>query len=154
MGGIYHDGNYYAGANANDRAPKSIITNDTAYNSSKSYVAGDWFINGDVLYEVKTACQGITPPNATYYKVKTLHDLKSDLMLKRTRMTFQLSDYTKTRAFYTIPVTGTYLFATLVDFTTGGLLTSPFTISYVGGGLYVTVGTVEPVNVIVDFWYY
>ena len=70
MGEIYHDGDYYAGSNANDRASKSIITNDTAYNPSKSYVSGDWFIDGDVLYSVKVACQGITPPNATYYEAK------------------------------------------------------------------------------------
>lgn len=79
MGGIYHDGDYYAGSDTNDRASKSIITDDTAYNPSKSYVSGDWFIDDDVLYEVKIACQGITPPNATYYTVKTLHDLQSEI---------------------------------------------------------------------------
>lgn len=79
MGGIYHDGDYYAGSDTNDRASKSIITDDTAYNPSKNYVSGDWFIDGDVLYEVKIACQGVTPPNATYYEVKTVHDLQSEI---------------------------------------------------------------------------
>lgn len=76
------------------------------------------------------------------------------LMLKRTRVTFKLSDYTKTKTFYAIPITGQHLFATLADFSTGNLNTSPFTICYAGASLYIIVGAVEPATVIVDFWDY
>jgi len=76
------------------------------------------------------------------------------LMLKRTRVTFKLSDYTKTRTFYAIPITEKHLFATLADFSTGMLETSPFNISYAGASLYIVVGAVEPVSVTVDFWDY
>lgn len=94
MGGIYHDGDYYAGSDTNDRASKSIITNDTAYNPSKSYVSGDWFIDGDVLYEVKIACQGITPPNATYYDPITLHELKNRIDALKSDLNIKSLTYT------------------------------------------------------------
>ena len=59
--------------------PKKIITSNDAFDPTKTYTAGEWFIHQGVLYEVITACTGVTPPNATYYEVKTLHDLKSEI---------------------------------------------------------------------------
>lgn len=76
------------------------------------------------------------------------------LMLKRTRQEFKLSDYQKTRSYYAIPISEHYLFATLADFTTGGLNTSPFNITYNGLSLYIIVGANEPEIVKVDFWGY
>lgn len=57
--------------------PKKIITPNDAFNPAKTYTAGEWFIHQGVLYEVITACTGITPPNATYYNPITLHELKN-----------------------------------------------------------------------------
>lgn len=57
--------------------PKKIITSDDAFDPTKTYSAGEWFIHQGVLYEVITACTGITPPNATYYNPITLHELKN-----------------------------------------------------------------------------
>lgn len=71
-----------------ERAPKKIITSNDTFNPIKTYVAGEWLIHQGVLYEVITACTGVTPPNATYYKVKTLHDLKSDLEDVKTRVAY------------------------------------------------------------------
>lgn len=62
-----------------ERAPKKIITSNDAFDPTKTYTAGEWFIHQGVLYEVITSCTGITPPNATYYEVKTLHDLQSEI---------------------------------------------------------------------------
>ena len=56
--------------------PKTIVTSNDAFDPLKTYSAGEWLIHQGVLYEVLTACTGVTPPNATYYAVKTLHDLK------------------------------------------------------------------------------
>lgn len=58
-------------------APKKIITSDDAFDPTKTYAVGDWLIYQGVLYEVITACTGITPPNATYYNPITLHELKN-----------------------------------------------------------------------------
>lgn len=58
-------------------APKKIITSDDAFDPTKTYAIGDWLIYQGVLYEVITACTGVTPPNATYYNPITLHDLQS-----------------------------------------------------------------------------
>lgn len=76
------------------------------------------------------------------------------LNLKRTRQEFTLSDYPKTRSYYAIAISEQYLFATVADFTTGGLNTSPFTIRYGGTSLFIIVGAVEPEKVTVDFWGY
>ncbi len=57
--------------------PKKIITSDDAFDPTKTYAVGDWLIYQGVLYEVITACTGITPPNATYYNPITLHELKN-----------------------------------------------------------------------------
>lgn len=62
-----------------ERAPKKIITSNDAFDPIRTYTAGEWLIHQGVLYEVITACTGITPPNATYYAVKNLHDLKSEI---------------------------------------------------------------------------
>lgn len=62
-----------------ERAPKKIITSNDAFDPIRTYAAGEWLIHQGVLYEVITACTGITPPNATYYEVKTLHDLQSEI---------------------------------------------------------------------------
>lgn len=62
-----------------ERAPKKIITTNDAFDPTKTYSAGEWFIHQGVLYEVITACTGVTPPNVTYYAVKTLHDLRDDI---------------------------------------------------------------------------
>lgn len=43
----------------------------TPYNSSTAYVAGNYLIYNNVLYKVKAACTGVTPPNSTYYDVIT-----------------------------------------------------------------------------------
>lgn len=59
--------------------PKTIVTSNDAFDPLKTYSAGEWFIHQGVLYEVITACTGVTPPNATYYEVKTLHDLQSEI---------------------------------------------------------------------------
>lgn len=145
--------------------PKKIITTNDAFDPTKTYSAGEWFIHQGVLYEVITACTGVTPPNATYYNPITLHELKnridtlnSDLMLKRTRQEFKLSDYTKVSTYYAIVISEhfyeTYLFATLADFTTGDQRTSPFNVAFNGRSLYIMVGAVEPVKVMVDFWGY
>ena len=100
MGDIYHAGNTYAGSVPIDdtqatatntwsgqkinneidtKASKSIITSNDVFDPTKAYVAGDWLIHNNILYEVKAACTGITPPNATYYEVKTLHDLQGEI---------------------------------------------------------------------------
>lgn len=74
--------------------PKKIITSNDAFDPTKTYSAGEWFIYQGVLYEVITACTGITPPNATYYAVKTLHDLKSEIdgmHLVRTNRTYSVT---------------------------------------------------------------
>ena len=55
-----------------ERAPKKIITTNDAFDPTQTYTAGEWFIHQGVLYEVITACTGITPPNATYYKPQTI----------------------------------------------------------------------------------
>lgn len=60
--------------------PKKIITTNDAFDPTKTYSAGEWFIHQGVLYEVITACTGVTPPNATYYEVKTVHDLQDDIV--------------------------------------------------------------------------
>lgn len=59
--------------------PKKIITSDDAFDPTKTYAVGDWLIHQGVLYEVITACTGITPPNATYYEPQTISALISEL---------------------------------------------------------------------------
>lgn len=59
--------------------PKKIITSNDAFDPTKTYAAGEWFIHQGVLYEVITACTGVTPPDITYYKEITLHDIKAQL---------------------------------------------------------------------------
>lgn len=67
-------------------APKKIITSNDAFNPLKTYSAGEWLIHQGVLYEVITACTGVTPPNATYYEVKTVHDLQSEIANKAVKV--------------------------------------------------------------------
>lgn len=38
------------------------------YDASKAYTQNDYFIHNNILYKVIADCQGITPPNATYYE--------------------------------------------------------------------------------------
>lgn len=57
--------------------PKTIVTSNDAFDPLKTYSAGEWLIHQGVLYEVITACTGVTPPNATYYNPITLHELKN-----------------------------------------------------------------------------
>jgi hypothetical protein len=100
MGDIYHTGDTYAGSVPIDdtqttatntwsaqkinneidtKASKSIITSNDVFDPTKAYAAEDWLIHNNILYEVKAACTGVTPPNTTYYKVKNLHDLQGDI---------------------------------------------------------------------------
>lgn len=63
--------------NSENTALKAMVTDDYVFSPTKAYVAGDWLIHNNILYEVITACTGVTPPNATYYDPITLHDLQS-----------------------------------------------------------------------------
>lgn len=65
--------------NSENTALKAMVTDDYVFSPTKSYVAGDWLIHNNILYEVLVACTGVTPPNSTYYAVKTLHDLQSEM---------------------------------------------------------------------------
>ena len=79
--------------------PKKIITTNDAFDPTKTYSAGEWFIYQGVLYEVITACTGVTPPNSTYYEPQTIGDalnaLNSELTesLKITSYTVSNSEY-------------------------------------------------------------
>lgn len=58
-------------------------TNGDVYNPSTSYTKGSYFIYNNVVYKVKVACSGVTPPNSTYYDAVTigseLGSLKSEI---------------------------------------------------------------------------
>ena len=71
--------------------PKKIITSNDAFDPTRTYTAGEWLIHQGVLYEVITACTGVIPPNATYYAVKTLHDLQSEMDAIRNWTSEQIS---------------------------------------------------------------
>ncbi len=77
--------------------------------------------------------------------------------LKRERIGFSLSGYTKTRNWYTLTFTKkhNYLFATIGDWSSGGLATDTFNIIYAPNDsqALLIVGGVEPIAVYIDFWY-
>ncbi len=63
--------------NSENTALKAMVTDDYVFSPTKAYVAGDWLIHNNILYEVLVACTGVTPPDATYYNPITLHELKN-----------------------------------------------------------------------------
>lgn len=65
--------------NSENTALKAMVTDDYVFSPTKAYAAGDWLIHNNILYEVLVACTGVTPPNATYYDLITLHDLKNKI---------------------------------------------------------------------------
>lgn len=78
--------------------------------------------------------------------------------LKNNRQTYVMSEETKQGSYYRItpPNDHNYLFATIADWGSGGQTTSPFSIAYEKGGsiLFIIVGTIEPVAVYINYWYY
>ena len=76
--------------------------------------------------------------------------------LKRELKRYVLSDYTKTRNYYMLPVPTThdYLLAEFVDWDNANA--SPFTSTYNKGtgNIYLITGTVEPTSVTFNLWYY
>ena len=86
----------------------------------------------------------------------------SYLIEKRTLQKFTygyaLSPYTKVNGRYTLPAPTDhdYLFATVDDWSSGGLATSPFTVVFnkSASNTYCIVGSTEPLAVYVAYWYY
>lgn len=60
--------------NLNGEPPVSQSMIGDAWDSSHSYVAGDYFTYNGITYKVKVACIGVTPPNSTYYDVINVMD--------------------------------------------------------------------------------
>lgn len=52
--------------NIGDTIARNDVISDK-YNASKTYTSGEYLIHNDILYRVLNTCQGITPPNASYY---------------------------------------------------------------------------------------
>lgn len=142
MGDIYHTGNTYAGSvpiddaqttatntwsaqkinnEINTKASKSIITPNDAFDPTKTYAVGDWLIYQGVLYEVITACTGVTPPNATYYNPQTIREALA--ALKK----YSYKDYINSVQQTQIP--GFTKGSQVITYAVGGLLVVCFTLT-------------------------
>lgn len=99
----------------------------------------------------------LTADNIEYSEGVSVKQKIDDVTLKRERIGFSLSSYTKTRNWYTLTFTKNhnYLFATIGDWSSGGLSTDAFNIIYVPSDsqALLIVGEVEPIGVYIDFWY-
>lgn len=99
----------------------------------------------------------LTADNVEYSSGVSVKQAIENVTLKRERIGFSLSGYTKTRNWYTLTFTKNhnYLFATIADWSSGSLSTDVFNIIYVPNNsqALLIVGEVEPIAVYIDFWY-
>jgi len=142
--------------NSENTALKAMVTDDYIFSPSKAYVAGDWLIHNNILYEVLVACTGVTPPNATYYKVKTLHDLQDDITARlniKLKIQTVLGDVTTAGGYVTLnfirPSDATYVYGAPITIVTASNSVNSLTAVVPLDDLHVRVvsATVQTVNV-------